>query len=117
MSTVTLTDENFDSLTREGTVLIDFWGAWCGPCQTFGPVYEQASERYPDVLFGKVDVEDNPALAERFAIRGIPTLVAMQDGSTLVTLPGALSAPDLDELAAELSGDVEAPREKKSSVA
>lgn len=103
MSTVTLSDDNFDGLTARGPVLVDFWAVWCAPCRTFGPLFEEVSDRHPDVLFGTVDVEANPGLAERFAIQAIPTLVALEDGLTLVTLPGALAEPDLDELAGELS--------------
>jgi thioredoxin 1 len=108
MATVQLTDSNFEELTRDKDVVIDFWAGWCGPCHVFAPVFEHVSERYPDVLFGKVDVESNPRLAALFSIRSIPTLVAMRQGATVEERIGALPAPTLDRLVNELfsTGDV-----------
>lgn len=99
MATVELTAENFnDVVSAEGTVLIDFWAAWCGPCRGFAPVFEKASEEHGDITFGKVDTEAQTEIAQAFGISSIPTVMAVRDGVVLYAQPGALPAPALDEL-------------------
>ncbi|HSF99678.1 MAG TPA: thioredoxin domain-containing protein [Vicinamibacterales bacterium] len=98
MATVNLTEANFKDTVEKGIVLIDFWAAWCGPCQRFGPIFEEASGRHPDVVFGKVDTEAEQGLAGAFQIFSIPTLVAMRDGIVLGSQAGLLPGEALDDV-------------------
>ncbi|MGY0488814.1 thioredoxin [Streptomyces sp. WG-D5] len=98
-TTTELTKENFDqTVTENEFVLIDFWADWCGPCKQFAPVYEQAAEANPDLVFGKVDTEAQPELAAAFGIQSIPTLMIVRDQVAVFAQPGALPKEALDDV-------------------
>jgi thioredoxin 1 len=99
VATVTLNTSNFDAtVTGNDIVLVDFWASWCGPCRMFGPVFEAASEQHSDIVFGKVDTEDQQELAAHFGIMSIPTLMVFRDQVLLYSQPGALPEASLEDL-------------------
>jgi thioredoxin 1 len=99
MPTIELTKDNFEAtITENDTVLVDFWAEWCGPCRSFAPTFEKASEENPDIVFGKVDTEDQPELAAFFQIRSIPTLMVFRDNVVLYSQAGALPEQHLSSL-------------------
>lgn len=99
MSTVNLTTDTFeDTVSGNDIVLVDWWADWCGPCKMFAPVYDKASEQHEDVVFAKVDTEDQQALAAGAQITSIPTIMAFKDGMLVYRQSGALPARDLESV-------------------
>ncbi len=99
MATINVVKEDFDKLISDNDfIIIDFWAPWCGPCKSFGPIYEELSDKYPDIVFAKVDTEDQQELAGSFNIRSIPTLMIMREQVILFSQPGALQASQLEDI-------------------
>ncbi|MHB8536334.1 MAG: thioredoxin [Sulfuricaulis sp.] len=99
MATLDVTQENFHQvISGNKIVVVDFWAPWCGPCRSFAPAYEAASEKFPDVVFAKVNTEEQQALAAHFQIRSIPTLMIFREQIIVFAQPGALPAAALDQV-------------------
>lgn len=99
MATVALNHESFGpTIENNDVVLVDFWAAWCGPCRMFGPTFEAASEKYPDVVFAKVDTDDQRELAGALEIQSIPTIMAFRGGYLVFREAGALNRSQLESV-------------------
>ena len=104
MATVDVTEDTFEEIIQgNGTVLVDFWAEWCGPCRSFAPTFEAMSEKYPDLVFAKVDTEDQQELAGAFGIQSIPTLMVFREQVILYSQPGALPANYLEDLITQVN--------------
>jgi len=105
VATTHLTAADFEqTVLSSNIVLVDFWAAWCGPCRSFAPTFERASEANDDIVFGKVDTEAERDLAAAAQITSIPTLMAFREGILVFAQPGALPPPALDQVIAAVRG-------------
>jgi len=99
VATIDVTKENFEEIvTKNSIVILDFWAAWCGPCKAFAPAFEAASEKYPDVVFGKINTEEQQELAGHFQIRSIPNVMLFRDQIVLFSQPGAMPPAGIDSV-------------------
>jgi len=99
VATVDVTKENFEEIvTKNSIVILDFWAAWCGPCKAFAPAFEAASEKYPDVVFGKINTEEQQELAGHFQIRSIPNVMLFRDQIVLFSQPGTMPPAGIDSV-------------------
>ena len=102
MPVVELTKENFESvITSNATVIVDYWAPWCGPCRGFAPIFERVAEANPDVVFAKINSDEQQELAAAFNIRSIPTLMVFRDQIIVFSQPGALPQNALEQVVAK----------------
>ncbi len=114
MAVMELTKENFEQVvTSNGTVIVDYWAPWCGPCKGFAPVFERVAEANPDVVFAKVNTDDEQEIAQYFQIRSIPTLMVFRDQIIVFSQPGALPQNALEQIVEKAKGlDMEEVRKQ-----
>lgn len=99
MATIELTKDTFEeTVGKSDTVILDFWAPWCGPCRSFGPVFDAASDKHPDIVFGKINADDQQELAGAFNVRSIPYVMLMREQVVVFAQAGALPAEGLESV-------------------
>ncbi|MDF1876752.1 thioredoxin [Sulfurimonas sp. SAG-AH-194-L11] len=99
MSYIDLTTKNFtQTLEKSDIIIIDFWAEWCGPCKQFAPIFEKVAQKNPDITFGKLNTEEQKAIASQYDVFSIPTLVVIRDGIVLLNQAGMLPEETFDKL-------------------
>jgi thioredoxin 1 len=102
-----------EKVEKPGILFLDFWASWCGPCRAFAPIYEEVAGKHPDIVFGKVNTEEQQELAAAFQVRSIPTLMIFRDGVLLFSQPGMVPAEVLEELVGKVKAlDMEAVKKE-----
>lgn len=105
MPLVDLGDANFDSeIEKHPLIILDFWAPWCAPCKAFAPIFAAAAEKHPDILFARINTEEEAALAAQFEVRSIPTLLGVRDGTIVKVQMGALPPEPFEKMIAEVRG-------------
>jgi len=114
MAVIEITKDNLeDTVLNNPTVVIDFWAPWCGPCRGFAPVFERVAEANPDIVFAKVNTDEEQEIAEHFQIRSIPTLMVFRDKIIVFSQPGALPQNALEQIVEKAKGlDMEEVRKQ-----
>lgn len=103
MATIDVTEDTFEqTVSAEGTVIVDAWAEWCGPCKAFAPTFEKVSEAHPDATFAKLDTEANPQIAAALEIQAIPTLMVFRDGIMVFRQSGALPPAAFEDLVSQV---------------
>ena len=103
MAVEEMTAQSFEeTITENGIVIIDFWAPWCGPCRTFSPIFDKVSDNHTDIVFAKVNTEEEEELARHFQIRSIPTLMIFREQVILFAEAGMLSEPQLEQVIAKV---------------
>lgn len=98
-STIVVTGDNFEKTVEAGgIVILDFWATWCPPCRQFAPVFEKAAAKHTDIVFGKINTDEEQELSAAFSIRSIPTVMVFREGILLMSQPGALPAAALEDV-------------------
>lgn len=114
MATIEITSENLEhTIEKNAIVILDFWASWCGPCRNFAPAFEEVSNKHTDIVFGKVNTEEQEEVAGSFGIRSIPTIAIFREQIVVYFEAGALAANDLEQLIAQVRGlDMDKIREE-----